>query len=52
MQHKLGQEDRENTYLAGMRKQSHPLWPTDAEVKEMAPAFDAIFAAYKNRETK
>jgi len=50
VQHKLGQQDRENTYLAGMRKQSHPLWPSDDEVAVMAPAFDAIFAAYKARE--
>lgn len=46
VQFKLAESGRENTYLSGMDK-GHKYWPTDAEVKSMAPAFDAIFDAYK-----
>lgn len=51
IQHKLRDSDRENTYLSGLDA-GHPLWPSAEEVKAMAPAFDAIFAAYKAREKK
>lgn len=50
VQHKLKSADRENTYLAG--NEGHPLWPTDEEVAKMAPAFDGIFAAYKQHKSK
>lgn len=49
VQRKLHKQDRENTYLTGLRKEGHPLWPTDAEVDAMTPAFDAIFEAYKKQ---
>jgi hypothetical protein len=47
VQHKLKVQGRENTYLSGVT--SHPLWPTDDEVAQMAPAFDALFEAYKSQ---
>ncbi len=39
--HKLAGRGQENTYLTSDNK--HPLWPTDDEVKKMAPHFDEVF---------
>ena len=47
VQHKLGTEDRQNTYLAGLN--GHPLWPTKEESAAMAPAFDGLFQAYREK---
>ncbi len=63
VQHKLREQGRENTYLSGFGADAHwsgdprqasgaQLWPTDAETAQMAPAFDALFAAYKERRAK
>lgn len=46
VQRKLHNAGRENTYLTGLRKEGHPLWPTNEEVDAMAPHFDAIFKAF------
>ena len=48
IQHKLRQDGRKNTYLAGSN--GHPLWPTNEQSAQMAPHFDAIFEAYKSKE--
>ena len=47
VQHKLGTEERQNTYLAGLN--GHPLWPTKEESAAMAPAFDGLFQAYREK---
>lgn len=51
VQHKLNKQGRDNTYLVGLRKKNEDdvtnLWPTIKEAEEMAPAFDAIFEAFK-----
>jgi GNAT superfamily N-acetyltransferase len=44
--HKLAARGRKNTYLAGVMP--HPLWPTGEETAALAPAFDALFAAYSS----
>jgi hypothetical protein len=53
VQRKLDKADRANTYLAGIAPKSSGqggLWPTDDEIDAMAPAFEAIFSAW--RESK
>lgn len=53
VQHKLESQGRKNTYLAGVETKAHKsggLWPEDHEVEAMTPAFDDLFAAY--RESK
>lgn len=49
VQRKLHLQGRENTYLAGLRKEGHPLWPSDDEVDALAPAFDALIEATRQR---
>lgn len=51
VQHKLHKAGRENTYLVAYRKAgggASKLWPTDAEVAQMEPMFDRVFAALRN----
>ena len=45
VQNKLHEAGRENTYLTGLHKQGHPLWPTNDEMAHMAPHMDALIAA-------
>ena len=45
VQNKLHAAGRENTYLTGLHKQGHPLWPTNDEMAHMAPHMDALIAA-------
>lgn len=47
IQRKLESQGRKNTYLAGVS--GHEFWPTDSEVDEMTPHFEAIFEAYRSR---
>lgn len=52
VQHKLQEAGRENTYLSGLAEKGgdgnpHPLWPSKEESAAMAPAFEALFAAYR-----
>ncbi len=49
IQHKLQTSDRENTYLVGLRKVGHPLWTTDEEAKFLAPYFDDLLKAVKEK---
>ncbi len=49
VQHKLQTSDRENTYLVGLRKVGHPLWTTDEEAKHLAPYFDNLLKAVKEK---
>jgi len=48
VQHKLGVEDRENTYLSS--NSGHDLWPTKEEQAAMAPHFDKLFSTWKDRQ--
>ncbi len=53
VQHKLEQSGKKNTYLAGIETKAHKaggFWPTDDEVKAMAPAFDKFFDAYRKHK--
>jgi hypothetical protein len=53
VQHKIESTGNKNTYLVGIETKAHKfggLWPTDAEVQAMAPAFDAIFEAYRQQK--
>ena len=43
--HKLVSQDRKNTYLAGAL--DHELWPTQEEMKRMAPVFDEFFKYFR-----
>lgn len=56
VQRKLEKAGRKNTYLSGVVEGAHTsedsLWPTDAEVDAMTPAFDEIFAAYAQSDTR
>ena len=45
VQNKLHEAGRENTYLTGLHKQGHPLWPTNDEMAHMAPHMDALISA-------
>ena len=36
VQKRLQEMGRENTYLVGLIKETHPLWPSDAELGEIA----------------
>ena len=51
VERKLEQAGRKNTYLAGLA-QAHELWPSDAEVDAMAPAFEAIVAELRRNKEK
>ena len=44
VQHKLRSKGQENTYLSGLGGES-PLWPTEAQIAKMAPAFDELMKA-------
>lgn len=48
IQRRLEQGGRKNTYLTGVSGGSG-LWPTDEEVDSMAPAFDGLFEAYRQK---
>jgi hypothetical protein len=53
VQHKLESEGKKNTYLAGIETKGHKFdgfWPTDDEVKAMAPAFDNLFEEYRKHK--
>jgi hypothetical protein len=50
IQGKLRAEGRENTYLVGLSKSGHPLWPSDQESEFMHEAFEGLFNAI--RESK
>lgn len=53
VQRKLEAAGNKNTYLAGIETKAYKaggLWPTDAEVDAMTPAFDGLFAAYRKRK--
>jgi hypothetical protein len=53
VQHKIESSGKKNTYLAGIETKSHKaggLWPTDDEVKAMAPAFDKLFAEFRKQK--
>lgn len=54
VQRKLHVAGRENTYLTGLADPgvATGLWPNDAEVDHMTPAFDAIFSAYRGNKPK
>lgn len=45
VQNKLHEAGRENTYLTGLHKQGHPLWPTNSEMEHIAPHMDALITA-------
>jgi hypothetical protein len=45
VQNKLQSAGRENTYLTGLHKSGHPLWPTNEEMAHIAPHMDALIAA-------
>ena len=45
VQNKLHEAGRENTYLTGLHKAGHPLWPTNEEMAHIAPHMDALIAA-------
>ncbi len=45
VQNKLHEAGRENTYLTGLHKVGHPLWPTNEEMAHIAPHMDALIAA-------
>jgi hypothetical protein len=47
VQDKLHGEGRENTYLVGLRKDGHPLWPSAEEAAAVAPAMERLFEAVK-----
>ncbi len=47
VQAKLQGQARENTYLTGVKP--HHYWPSPEEVAQMAPAFDALMAAARNK---
>lgn len=51
VQRKLHLAGRENTYLTGISDAGFAdgLWPNDAEVDHMTPAFDSVFAAYRGK---
>lgn len=51
VQHKLSSEGRENTYLSGIGEgeDHHGLWPTREEAAAMAPAFDKLFNAIREK---
>jgi hypothetical protein len=49
IQDKLHSQGRENTYLTGLHKTGHPLWPTKQESEKMAPHFEALFAAIRQK---
>ena len=42
VQAKLHADGRENTYLTGLHKETHPLWPNAAEIAKIGPAIDAL----------
>lgn len=48
IQHKLRSSDRDNTYLSGVSP--HRYWPSSEEMQALAPAFDALFDAYRKKE--
>ena len=51
VQYSLRADGRDNTYLTGLGDTGEEsLWPTDAEAKAMAPAFDAMLAAYRQHK--
>jgi len=51
VQHSLHEKDRENTYLSGLAASGEDsLWPTPAESKAMAPAFESLFATYRQQK--
>lgn len=52
IQDKLHSLDRENTYLTGLRKTGHPLWPNKEEVAKIAPLMEALFDAIKTKHFK
>lgn len=49
VKHKLEEDGRQNTYLSGLGG-DHPLWPNAEEAKAIAPAFDAIFEAFRQEK--
>jgi Large polyvalent protein-associated domain 1 len=52
VQKKLHDAGRENTYLTGLRKQGHVLWPSDQQVDAMAPHFEKLMAHFKANAEK
>jgi hypothetical protein len=55
IQAKLENSGRKNTYLAGISTKAYKsggLWPTDAEVEKISPAFDKLFEAYRKHRLK
>jgi hypothetical protein len=46
VQHKLQSKGQENTYLSGLGGDS-PLWPSKAQIAQMAPAFDELMRAVR-----
>jgi hypothetical protein len=51
VQHALREKGRENTYLSGLVESGEgSLWPTPAESKAMALAFESLFAAYRQKK--
>ena len=55
VQAKLENSGRKNTYLAGISTKAYKsggLWPTDAEVEKISPAFDKLFEAYRKHRLK
>lgn len=49
VQDKLHGQDRENTYLTGLRKVTHPFWPTKEESAAIAPAMERLLAAVREK---
>jgi hypothetical protein len=47
VQDRLHEQGRENTYLVGLRKDGHPLWPTREEVAKMRPAMERLLNAVR-----
>jgi hypothetical protein len=46
VQKKLHDQGRENSYLVGLQKNSHPFWPTDSELEKSMPHLEAIYKAF------
>lgn len=49
LQDKLHADERENTYLVGLRKDGHPLWPNREESARIGKAMDALMKAVRDK---
>jgi hypothetical protein len=46
VQKKLHDQGRENSYLVGLQKNSHPFWPTDSELEKSMPHLESIYKKF------